>query len=79
MTTQRTFLIRATSGKEAVMRLPIDRYGGITHKGREKVEQRFYDGSTNKKHGVQYALCLEAFNSADDLIHALNKYNKNII
>ncbi len=75
----KTFLIKATSGREAVMRLPIDRYGGFTTKAHKLIQQRFYEGSTDTHHGVQYALCLEAFTTGDSLAAALHKYRANEI
>jgi len=74
-----TFLIRATSGREAVMRLPIGRYGAITQKGRDIIGKRFYEGGTNTKHNMKYALNLEAFSNGKELAEAIEKYNKNIL
>lgn len=79
MTKLNLFLIKATSGREAVMKLPIDRYGGITHKGFELVRKRFHDGSTDTYHGLKCALNLEACCNADSLGKALVNYQKNII
>jgi hypothetical protein len=74
-----TFLIRADNGRECVMRLPVDKYGGITAKGFKVTQARFYDGATNTTHGLQYALNLEAFSTSDALLEAIIKYKQHII
>jgi hypothetical protein len=79
MTKQIVFLIKADNGKEAVMRLPVDRYQGITAKGHQIIRQRFYDGSAKVYHGLKYALNLEAFTNGEDLMQALSNYQKSII
>lgn len=79
MTKLNLFLIKATSGREAVMRLPVTRCGAITTKGFELVRKRFYDGSTDTYHGLKCALNLEACCNADSLGKALVNYQKNII
>lgn len=74
-----TFLIKATSGREGIMRLPIDRYGGMTTKAHKMIEQRFYDGATSTPGSMKYALNLEAFTSADSLMQALEHYKNDTI
>ena len=69
----------ADSGREAVMRLPVDRYGGITPKGYTTIRARFYDGAEQKQHGLKYAVCLEAFSTGKDLQEAIKSYYKNEI
>jgi hypothetical protein len=75
----KVFLIRADNDKEAVMRLPVDQYGGITHKGMQLIGKRFYDGSTGKTHWLKYAVCLEAFTNGEDIIQAIESYYSNTI
>lgn len=65
-----TFLVKAENGREAVMRLPTGKYGTITHKAFDMCRARLGDKA-------RYFLNLEAFNSADVLIEALNKYKKD--
>lgn len=74
-----TFLVKATSGREAVMRLPVGKYEAMTPKGLKMIRARFYDGSTGISHSLAYALNLETFSNADSLIEALNRYKKNHI
>ena len=74
---QQTFLIRADNEREAVMRLPVNGHGGITHKGFEQIHARFYDGATETTHGMKYALNLEAFSNGRDLTEAIRRYYKN--
>lgn len=74
-----TFLIKTTKKKEAVMRLPVGRYGVITPKGFDIIANRFYDGITNTRGCLEYALNLEAYSNASDLVEALTKYQKNIL
>lgn len=69
-----TFLVKATNGKEAVMRLPVGKYGAITQKAFDAISQRFYDGVTDTRGQLQYAVNLEAYSNADDLIFALESY-----
>ncbi len=54
MTKTQTFLIKTDTNKEAVMRLPVDKYGGITMKAREAIRKRFYDGSNG--HDISEAI-----------------------
>ncbi len=84
MTTQKVFLIRAELGrtgtlKECVMRLPVDRYSGITSKGHQMIAQRFFDGTTQTPGRYKYALNLEAFSNGADLGKAIESYQKNKI
>lgn len=76
---QKVFLIKTDHNRECVMRLPVNTYGGITTKGFKIVRDRFYDAATDTRHTTRYALCLEAYSSADDLIRALGDYKKNKI
>ena len=66
-----TYLVKTTEGKQAVMRLPVDKYGSFTHKAFDMISTRFYDGLADTRGQLQYAINLEAYNDADDLIHAL--------
>lgn len=75
----KTFLIRDKKGREAIMRLPVNQYGGVTHKAHEMIGQRFYDGTTGERGRMQYALCIEAYSTGENLIKALQDYQKNII
>lgn len=61
------------------MRLPVDRYGGITQKGMELIRRRFHDGATNTPHWMQYALNLEQFSSGRNIVEAIGDYYKNRI
>lgn len=75
----KTFLIRADNDRECIMRLPVNRYGGITHKGFTIIHNRFYDGATGTTHSLKYALNLEAFSNGHDLSDAIKKYYQNKI
>ena len=84
MTKEKVFLIKAELGRtgtmrECVMRLPVGRYGGITTKGMHAIAERFFDGTTQTPGTMRYALCLEAFSTADELTKALENYKKNVI
>jgi len=81
MTKLTIFMIKAGNGKEAVMRLPVNRHGGITPKGFKMACARFYDTTnTDPRHNsLKYALNLEAYGSAQALMGALANYQKNII
>lgn len=61
------------------MRLPVDQYGGITYKGHQLIGQRFYDGITGQSGRMQYALCLEAYTTGENLQKALVDYQNNTI
>jgi 3-deoxy-D-arabino-heptulosonate 7-phosphate (DAHP) synthase len=74
-----TFLVRADNDRECVMRLPVDRYGGITLNGYKAIRRRFCDGSTDIEHGLKYAINLEAFNSGHNIAAAIEKYYQNTI
>jgi hypothetical protein len=77
MTKQSVFLIRADNDRECVMKLPVNRYGGITSKGFAQVRSRFYDGTTATQHGLKYALNLEAFSSGHNIAKAIEQYYRN--
>lgn len=79
MSTLKTFLIKAENGREAVMRLPVDQYGGITRKGYQMVRTRFFDGSINRSFGVAYLINLEYFSDGKALAKAIENYNNGII
>lgn len=84
MTTKKLFLIKAEIGrsgeiKECIMRLPVDQYGGITSKGHREIAQRFFDGATSTPGQMKYALCLEVYSNAKDLMGALENYQSNKI
>ena len=72
-----TFLIKASNNKEAVIRLPVNRYGGITTKGIKLVQARF--STPEKINGLKYALNLETFSSGASLMEAISRYQKNIL
>lgn len=77
MSKHQTFMVKATSGREGVMRLPVGKYGALTTKAFKMIRQRFYEGATDTEHGLQYAVNLEAYTNADDLIKALQNYKEN--
>lgn len=79
MTTQKLFLVKAANGREATVRLPVGRYGGITPKGFKAIRERLGNGPERDGGGLRYALCLEAFHSAADLTAALESYKRNVI
>lgn len=79
MTKTQTFLIKTNQGKECVIRLPINQYGGITRRGFDIIGKRFFDGITGKRGQLKYVLNLEAYSNGEDLSKALEKYHKNII
>jgi hypothetical protein len=79
MSKQQLFLIRADDEREAVMRLPVNRYGGITQKAFDAIHRRFYDGASNTHHNMRYALNLEAFSNGRNLVEAIEKYYRNEI
>lgn len=68
-----TYLVKTTDSKQAVMRLPVDKYGSFTHKAFDMISTRFYDGVADTRGQLQYAVNLEAYNDADDLINALQE------
>lgn len=74
-----TFLIKSMDNREAVMRLPVKRNDGITTKGFKLIGERFYNGTTKEKGQLKYAVNLEAYSNARNLIEALTNYQKNII
>lgn len=61
------------------MRLPVDRYGGLTMNGYKAIRRRFYDGSTDTEHGLKYAINLEAFSSGHNIAAAIEQYYQNAI
>ena len=67
-----TFLVKTDGGHEAVMRLPIRKYGAITTKAFKMVRERFNESG-------KYFLNLEAFNSGEALTDAISRYQKNIL
>ena len=75
MTKLTTFLIRADNDAEAIMRLPVNRYGSITPKGTTAIRNRFFDGSTS--HYARYVLNLEAFSTGQNLKDAIDSYLAN--
>lgn len=79
MTKLTLFMIKAGNGKEAVMRLPVNRFGGITPRGFKMVQDRFSNRDTGDIQGLKYALNLESYGSAEALMGALENYRKNII
>lgn len=84
MARQKVFLIRAELGrtgalKECVMRLPVDRYNGITHKGMQMVRDRFFDGTTQMQGSLRYAVCLEAYSDGHSIAEAIKNYYANKI
>lgn len=79
MAKQGVFLIRADSGRECVMRLPVGKYGGITTKAYQIIRRRFYECATDTQHGLKYALNLEAFSNGRDLAEAISKYNNGVL
>lgn len=74
------FLVKATNGMEAVMRLPVGtRYGSLTRKAFDLISKRFYDGVADTRGQLAYAVNLEAYSNADDLISALESYKQGNI
>lgn len=74
-----TFLIKSADNQEAIMRLPINRTGGITTKGFKLIGERFYNGTTKQAGQLKYAVNLDAYSNARNLIEALTNYQKNTI
>jgi len=75
MSKLQTFLIKDSNGREAVMRLPVSsKYGEFTQKAYQIIGRRFFDGITGECGRMEYAINLEAFSNADDLISALENY-----
>jgi len=68
-----TFLVKTTTGKQAVMRLPVNRYGMLTHKALDMISARFYDGVADTRGQLEYAVNLEAYSNADDIISAVSE------
>jgi hypothetical protein len=66
-----TFLVKTTTAKQAVMRLPVGKYGVLTRKAFDMISTRFYDGVADTRGQLQYAVNLEAYSNADDIISAL--------
>jgi hypothetical protein len=79
MTKLKTFLIRATSDRESVMRLPVNGIGRITTKGHKMIQDRFYEGATDTRHGLKHAICLEEYTNGHDLSKAIANYYANAI
>ncbi len=74
-----TFLIKTDNDKEAVMRLPINRYGSFTPKAIKTIRERFYDGSERKYDNWRYVINLEAYSNGHDISKAIEKYYQNKI
>jgi len=66
-------------GKEAVMRLPVGKYGRITPKGLKNVDRRFFDGATGTYDRLAYALNIEAYSNGRELKEAIERYLMNIL
>ena len=72
--TTKLYLIKATNGKEAMLRLPTKVDGSLTPKAFVLVGNRFYDSTTGIRHGIEKALCIENFSSSEKLSMALEDF-----